>query len=251
MVLIFKQTKKSFGIGDLLRSMFAFYCFCRENKIEYKVVFESPEYNKYFGCGSDLDIDQMLKDKEIKCVCYLIDKLSKNDWNMFLDLINPNDNNSSIVLVSNLCDFVSYNIMDKYRLDFLKFLDINFKSKMDNFVAIHVRCGDRYMSKVNVFSDHRLFPFDIAERVKEIVNDNSKEQILVFTDNSLIQYKFSSYSLNNCIEHSVFDTPNGICSSIEEFLIMMSAKKIIALSDSGFSKWAAYFGQIPLEIYLE
>lgn len=246
MVLVYKQQSHLYGLGDTLRSIFAFYCFCLEKGVTFMICFDQV-YKPYFACESCID------DVSIPTGYVFTDKMD-NRVNIMLNLASTGH---TIVVTSNLYEFVPWSVKDRYRSSFLDFLKINVKPLItEDFVAIHVRAGDRYMNKINCLSDSRIEP-DVAKLNTEYAINLLRQQhgnetrIVVFTDNNYIKNCFKEYTLDTVVGHSVFNI--GVKDAIEEFVTLTKAKKIVMLSHSGFSFWASYFGLVHcsmLNIYM-
>ena len=233
-VLVYKQQSQYYGLGDTLRSIFAFYCFCLEKEIPFKICFDQV-YKPYFACESCIDVSIPTG--------YVFTDIQDNRFNVMLNLALTGH---PIVVTSNLYEFVPWSVKDRYRERFLDFLKIEVKPLItEDFVAIHVRAGDRYMNKINCTSDSRIEP-DLAKLNTEYAINLLKQQygpnmlVVVFTDNDYIKNCFKENTLDTVVGHSVFNI--GVKDAIEEFVTLTKAKKIVMLSHSGFSFWASYFG---------
>lgn len=241
------------GFADMLRSIFAYYTFCQMNDIKYYV-----HFNGKLGLCFDLE---RISDRPYKLFIDIGSKSTERTQYFLKDIKNNKD--ECFVVRSNIFDFVSFDDLKKYRESFLKFMKLSdvvknriinnkvinelneFNKELNKFkelTAIHVRCGDKYMNHVNIESDSRMNP----EKAIEIINKMINNKIIIFSDNEQVRKEFKDHIVfNEIVEHTAL-TDADIVDTVAEFFIMMSCKKIIALTNSGFSFWASFLGLIPL-----
>jgi len=100
-----------------------------------------------------------------------------------------------------------------------------------SFIGVHIRLGDYDLGS--------RISFDWYLKIMQLISDNcdSKIEFLVFSDGSAEELS------------EVISFPNTklvfFGSAIADILVLSKAKFIIA-SDSTFSAWAAYLGQVPI-----
>lgn len=250
------------GLGDMLRSMFAYFVYCKKNNIQYSIYFN---HHPYQSCFKENKPDTNgLKDDEPIFVD--IGSTSTDKTREFLNKIL--DNSKIWTVRSNIFDFVPLEELRKFTKEFREFLELSDQLKeriskfKHDFVSIHVRRGDVFMPNVNIRSDSRLSDLnDIISNIsniKKLLNTNLP--IFLFSDNEELKRHYINHPelgiscLNTKIHHTAIHTGYhtdiiGTIDSVSEFFIMGRSKKIVALSNSGFSFWSAFIHDVPLYKY--
>jgi hypothetical protein len=261
MTVIHTYDYYSGGIGDLLRSVFAYYVYCQINKIDYYFsVPDSHPFSKFFT--RDPKTPRILNEHTcmnngVQMYTSFTDLKGKytSDTQKILDSIKHNEN--VYVIKSNVFNFIDFETLAKYRyqfLDFLKLSDIvkdrmNVLEPKTHFNAIHLRLGDAYMDKVNIASDVRYtgtLDSDL-EKVYSFFNASDRSEVIMFTDSNKLKSIHSKIKfLNTKVNHSALPSSDDFLDSFVEFLILGRAKKIVAMSNSGFSFWSAFIFNVPL-----
>jgi len=159
-----------------------------------------------------------------------------------------------------------YHGNDKYRGDILLkevfyFTDdikLNVKhiitSKLDNYVSIHLRMGDKFLETDKKFVrchwDTRSFSED---KIYNFIETNTDKTILFFCDNNekknRIKKKYKNIIITNAeIGHTSLSntTSRQILDAVTEFYILSNSEFIYSASRSGFSKLASKFNGIKL-----
>jgi len=262
MPLIHSYTHGNGGLGDFLRSLFAYYVYCKIHEIPYYLFIKGHPFE---FCFKQIPIPEMyLKDlKTFRDVGSSSDKQTE-------DILNRIKKENCLV-ISNKFDFIHMDLLKKHRTDFLKFLELtdpvntrikflmNFYNLDElSFNSIHIRLGDKLMKNVNVASDIRIkdntsFNNDFSLGLKFL---RSNKPIVIFTDNTNLKnqlkinktIKIDPHTvidvtlLDTSIEHTALhniDTISAI-DTIAEFYIMGLSENIVTLSSSGFSFWSSF-----------
>jgi hypothetical protein len=242
------------GIGDMLRSMLAYFVYCKKNNIEYYIYFNNHPYEFCFK-------KQNIPIKENDIVYRFIDigSTSTEKTRKFLEEIL--DTSKIWIIRSNIFDFEPD--IKKYTKQFLEFLELSdiIKERLNKFnfdyVSIHIRRGDIFMPNVNIQSDSRLNDIDkIISNISDIKKD-IKEPVLIFSDSVEIKKYYQSESLNTNIHHTAIKTNDyqkdiqGTIDSVFEFFVIGNSTRVISLSNSGFSYWAAFIHDKPIYKYVD
>jgi hypothetical protein len=266
------------GLGDLLRSMFAYYIYCQRECIEYYLDFSRTNLKYCFNNkvpesynGTPFEIFKQ------------IGSSSTQETFEFLGLIKDNPERN-IIIYSNIFDFISKKDFVKYRSEFSEFLELSDPVKRririllesagihdNNYASVHLRCGDAHMNEINVSCDSRMDPNESLESIinncvsfvrrfasgHEMSNSGSltvSGPIILFTDNQKVKNLYIKDSvkkeekgiivLDTTIRHTTLPT-NGpeelssIIDAVAEFYIMGNSKVTISIIDSGFSYWSS------------
>lgn len=262
-----------FGLGDTIRSIFAFFVYCKMNKIEFYLnlqdsklkdfIKDSFEINKkleefYFkdADGNILSLD----DDRIPKTQYFIDVNDGIDKFLF-DI--KDDIGGMYIVCSNLFDFVTFKDMAKYKTDFLKFLQFKknvldrvtflYESIKDDFTAIHIRCGDKYMDKVNCVADSRIKPNEAYSKVNNIIKYMEQKfglKVMIFTDNYYLKNRFSKNTFDTKIAHNVTSNDkHELLDVVSEFILLGFSVGTVTLTNSGYSFWPSFIYDVPLYMY--
>lgn len=247
------------GFGDTIRSIYAYYIYCKLNDIPYYFYVEDHPFEKCFE-GQNIP--------QIGNITFLIDNGSSvnNNTLKILELVKQKDKN--FLLRSNVFEFMPFEKLGSYKKEFLEFLKISsiVKNRIKNlleevgivgdYVSIHARCGDNFMKNVNICCDKRIenpFSEETENKFKILVEHFKKIPILFFSDNEQLKKKFSEkYNvkiLNTTIHHTTLNTPNkldGCIDTVSEFFIIGNSKSVGILSKSGIPYWASYLLDKPL-----
>lgn len=252
------------GLADTLRSMLAFYIFCKKHSITYYISFGEHPFSLCFSPlppkienGTKFSLFENMSGKtDIQMANFL--KYISNDKSFVLpnNAILPN-----FVVRSNVFDFMTIKELEENKKEFLEYLNVTDRvkerirdfGKVENFVAIHVRCGDIYMKEVNCGVDARMTPENAAKIIDKITKDGrEREKFILFTDNYWLKEKYDHLCLNGIIHHTALKMGDkekeieGVIDCVAEFFAMGTAKKIITLTNSGFSFWSAFFHNVPI-----
>jgi hypothetical protein len=237
------------GIGDFLRSVYAYFVYCNINNIKYYLNLGSHPFSYCFGV-------QTIPQNHTNNLISFMD-IGGSHTAKTLAFLNAIKSDNNYIVVSNIFDFVSFQQMKQYRekfLEFLHFTPIVYKrveelNKIGGlFNAIHVRCGDKFMNVVNIPSDERVKPdqVDLSNAIK-FLNDLP---IVLFSDTPQILKKYSKelIILDQTPQHTAlnYGTNDAYINTVSEFLILSSANRIVSLTNSGFSFWAAFLFNKPL-----
>ena len=265
MPLIFTYKYGCGGIGDFLRSVFAFYVFCKKNEINFYLYFDDHPF-KY--CFKEQEIPDNFK-INLKTLVNVPGLRNYEDIKIILQKLRENKNNNYIIL-SNTFDFVSFEELEENRKSFLEFLNlselvkeriIELKKNFDNnYSVIHIRCGDMFMKTQNIICDGRLNP-NSEELIEDIIKicfvlQKQKEQkIILMTDSDILKNNLKNNEetreLLTFLETNIYHTSlkgneKGIIDSFIEFIIMGNSKTNVQFSNSGFSFWSSFIFDVPL-----
>lgn len=262
-----------FGLGDTIRSIFAFYVFCKINKIPFFLYLKDSKLKKYitdsFEYNKKLE-ELYLKDADGKILGLDDERIPKTEYfidvndglKKFLDDVKD-DIGGMYIVYSNLFDFVSFEEMSKYKTSFLTFLQFKkpvlkrvdelYNSTNDDFTAIHIRCGDKYMDKVNCIGDSRIMPNEAYGKVNKIMKylkDKYKLDVKIFTDNNYLKTRFHMNTFNTKIGHTVLtNNDDELLDALVEFVLLGFSAITVSLTNSGYSFWPSFIYDVPLYKY--
>ncbi len=252
------------GIGDFIRSVFAYFVFCRLEHIEYSLYFGENPYK--FCFNSILDISNISNKKFLK-------DIGGHHTENTLNILKLIKNNPEInfIIRSNIFDFISFEILQKYKKEFIKFLGpktiiqekvqkIQEKIKEKEFVTIHVRCGDAYMNKVNIACDTRINPNDEnllvnIQKCYYFLKYKHNLPVVFLTDNELLRLSVKKelndiIIFNSSINHTAIPgSIENVIDTVCEFFLIGKSKYNVAFSNSGFPFWASFIYNVPLSLY--
>jgi hypothetical protein len=257
-------TYYSGGYGDFIRSLLAFFAYCKENNIEHKLYIPNHPMNKCFECITE-NLNYPNK--------AFID-MSKYDTKLITDELDKcKDETCNVIIRSNTFDFVSNELLKKYASEFktfLKFSDIvknkivMLSNQINNieYTSIHIRCGDKFMECISQCTkdDIRINPKDemLHKKITKAINYlkiNYNLPICIFTDVQSLKNKicdqYGLFCFNTEIHHSACygGSDNGFIDTVAEFELLGKSKAIIKFSNTGFAYWSAFINDVPLFIY--
>lgn len=272
-VLIHKHKYKCGGIGDFIRSALSFYALSQRFGYEF-----------YIDLSDNTDLQQ----------CFIIPPIPSHvqyehtetlhilDGIYSLEKINPileqfKNNPKTYILYSNAIGYeppknISYvsthffkNILKPSQIviDNLNNLYLKNNLQLNNYVSVHIRCGDKNMQTHVESSDNRLninddnnykHYHDIIQMFKK--NNNITIPIIIHSDSTTFKQKFvSQYDeykildiyIQHISENIGNNNINSYVSTISEFYMIANANKIL-LPDiySGFSHIASLINNKPL-----
>ena len=129
-----------------------------------------------------------------------------------------------------------------------------FPENISDYISIHLRLGDKYLETnekyIQCKDDKRNFS---EAKIHKFITEHSNENIFFCCDNNAyklkLKEKYNNIIITNCqIGHTSLSntTSNQILDAITEFYILTNSKQIFAASESGFSRTASKFNNIPL-----
>ena len=127
--------------------------------------------------------------------------------------------------------------------------------KIDKYISIHLRLGDKYLETPLKFIQAKKNTRKFNESMinKYIEENISSNNLVFFCDNqkfkNKIKNRFKEIIVTNCkIGHTSLKNTNNkqVLDAITEFYIITNSEKVIAGSESGFSIIGAKFRGIPL-----
>jgi len=268
------------GIGDMLRSMFSYFILSRIYEIDYYLDFSKTDlkycFDNSFDYNSSDNIDSLVLSYN------QIESKSNIKTTKYINFILNTKNSIDIINVvySNIFNFVQPEALILYKKDFLNFLRpseavknrikellLEAGLKEHEYKSIHVRCGDQYMSCVNIPTDNRVSPGNSVSLIRNIVEHNKSEnfQTVLFTDNESLKNHhealgvkiFKTNIIHNAIVPQLYSeemrekNKKDTVDTVVEFFLMASSKSVMTLTDSGFSFWSTFFYNVPLYRYKE
>lgn len=273
-MLIYRCLDK-FGLGDTIRSVFAFFVYCKKNDIPFLLYLKDSKLRDYIIDSFEKNkklVDLYLRDADGNELELDSDRIPKTEYfidvndrlNKFLEDIKD-DIGGMYVVCSNLFDFVSFEELSKYKREFLDFLQFKrivlnrvdkiYNSFKDDFTAIHIRCGDRFMNRINCFGDSRMTPnkaYGKSLKIMKLLKKKYKLETFIFTDNYYLKDRFKNNTFDTKIGHLVTSNDDDeILDSIVEFVLLGFSAATVILINSGFSFWSSFIYNVPLYIYDE
>jgi hypothetical protein len=129
-----------------------------------------------------------------------------------------------------------------------------FPKDISDYISIHLRLGDKYLETERQYIrckyDKRVYS---EEKIHKFIEEHSTENIFFCCDNNTykvkLKEKYNNIIITNCdIGHTSLPntTPKQVLDGITEFYILTNSKQIFAASESGFSRIASKFNNIPL-----
>jgi hypothetical protein len=230
------------GIGDFLRSVFAYYVYCKKNKIPYYLLIENHPFQFCFK-------KQDLPSSCLTNLKMLVNIGGDHDAKTFqiLQLILNGEN---YIIRSNIWNFIGIDELRNHREEFVQFLNVtplvlnNMKRIVNcsEFSSIHIRCGDKYMNKVNIECDSRISPSSVGKEIDKCIKYFESGPIVLFTDNEEVRKIGRAKGLivpDTSIQHTalISDDIQGYVDAVSEFFLIGRSREIIAFSESGFSFW--------------
>lgn len=272
MVLIHSYKNGFGGLGDLIRSMFAYFVFCKLNDIEYHVDFS--ETNLHYCFDNKLpDKYKNYKEHKKNSDIQIFNQIGSSatlETRKILEYIK-NNKNKIVIIYSNIFDFVCFEELKEYTKDFIDYLkfsnqvisrvnDLLKESELalGSYATIHVRCGDAYMEKININSDTRITYNQAVMKVDKIMSFLKKRYeevpVLLLSDNVQLKNRnmiLGTKILNTEIYHTTLVSISnkeiqGIVDAVAEFYIMGHSKCIVSVKDSGFSFWSSFLFDVPM-----
>ncbi len=280
MVVIHSYKNGYGGLGDVIRSMFAYFVYFKINNIEhYYLDFSETDLKHCFDNTVPLNYKKIRNTR----MFIHIGSSSTQEHKKALELLKSEGSltNKLFIIYSNIFDFIDVKELRKHTVDFMNFLQFSMAVKnraaeildlssimecgsgsgsRSNFAAIHVRCGDAFMEKTNIQSDSRITPNSAVNKIEYIIKflketkDYSELPIVLFTDNTSLKNKcgiLGITSLSTKVHHTSLATSNpkeleGLVDSAAEFLLLTKSKCVVSIKDSGFSYWSSFLGSVPL-----
>lgn len=264
MAIIHSYIYNSGGISDFLRSVFAYYIFCKKNNIEYYLKIDDHPFKFCFK-------EQYIPNECLNNVKYFIDLNSSKTQKTenFLQYIK-NNKTENFYVISNVFDFILLSDFITFKKEFINFLNIEdivcdtvnnllLSNNLENtkYNSIHIRLGDKYMKNGQVNTDERININNIYNEIDDGINFlnniNPNIPIILFSDNLDVKKNITNkynniITLDTNIHHTASKTNNDLIGTIEtlsEFIIIGMSNNIYSVSRSGFSFFSAFLYDIP------
>lgn len=254
------------GIGDFVYILFQTYCWCRKNHLKMGICIPSHKLNKCISCierePDGAEIHHVITHENINCkLTDVIASIPKND----------------VVVYGNMNDylhiFVKYmdkrllNILlqefKKYVFQYTDFIENRISTLIENtiqttqYVAIHLRCGDKFLRKNKDYKDYRIdldgdsAMIEVYEKIQRAVDFLNEKYpnipICLFCDNAIIREqvseKFGFLYFSTQIVHIGDDETtecNGVYDSFCEFVILGRAQCVFSITRSNFSNISSF-----------
>lgn len=271
-MLIQKHSYGCGGIGDFLRSALSFYSFCKRFNVSYYIDFsENINFGKCFVVNPIPDYNII----DSENITLLNGVYNYDDISLILDKIKSN--NKIYILKSNAIGFENNEfiklVVDEF---FTKILVLNenvinkindlyktFNLQENNYISVHIRCGDKNMTNNNNSLDNRIdinnkFVYDEYTNLINKFVKNDEYKIVIFTDSIFFKEKILEknnflINLNVNIKHVAenigVNDVNYFIDTISEFYIMSKSKCIYSFGVySGFSHLASIVNNKPLYV---
>lgn len=281
-ILIHKKNDE--GIADFIRGSLLLYAICRMNNTKYYINFENYPYLKQSFNIDNIHIPNVNKN-EINLMSY-IGKSCFCD-NIVKKLSTILEQTGIYETASNIIEKNKNDLIMKFKNDyFLKVLvpsnnilnkikNIYFKYGLseNNYISVHVRCGDYNLEKntkaTSKRSDRR---FDVGGKLRHFMkiniavmkfmkDNNLNIPIVLHSDSKAFKEKMLGINktyicLDLKIEHtghsSEYNTAESYFDTIAEFYIISKSRYILLLNKySGFSHIASLIENKPLYVNFE
>ena len=160
----------------------------------------------------------------------------------FYDVFNYDDITLPFESVFNFSDEIKKNA------------DILLLKNVDSYISINLRLGDKYLETEKQFvvcpNDSRVYN---EENIFKFIEDNRDKNVVYFCDNNNYKIKiknnYNNIIITNCnIGHTSLlnTTSKQTLDAITEFYLLCNSEKIFIASESGFSRMASKFRNIPI-----
>lgn len=247
------------GYGDLFKGLMTTYCLAKLSKRDLIIDFSNhvlgeifPQYNIKYIATTKYDL------------------LSYNKT-YFKQFVNEIMNNKQEI-ISIKCNIFELPLFDANIINYVReFNQCFYKTLLpienlhmnitnyNNYVVLHCRMGDAFLSGGTISSDIRTLKSDVERKVITF-NENIKEktqiacdnvETLNFISNLVTNEKFTickepyHMSSNTCINDK---TKQSIKETIYEHYVMSKAKAIYILSNSGYPITASWICNIPIYV---
>lgn len=251
------------GFGDFIRSAFSLYVYCVKNNIDFGIYIPNNPIQLGIEC-----IRKKINVPEIMLTCHQTDR---NKIIPELDMLKKL--NTDVIVYSNVL-FINVLDLFTYRNDFIKNIiktkivaervtEIkNTYIKNNEYVCLHIRCGDKYISTGGHCVGHQTENFDDSDnvfiKIEQCIKFLEKFNlpICVISDNdkfkNILVEKYPVVAFDTIINHVAIPhtgTDSGIIDTISEFFILSESKTNIMFSRSGFVLWSSSIYNVPLYEY--
>lgn len=249
------------GLGDLFRSIFNYYIYCKKNDINFNYNFFNNKL-KYCIISNDEPPENYIELEDNRTY---FNENTKNVFKMYLKY------NIMIYSTIGSIENVDYDDYLNYRhsfLNFIKFSDdiiTRFTLEPKSYSVIHIRTGDKFIKNGHIKTDVRISNFDVSKLLScinflnNIENKIEHKTIILLTDNYELRTIFNNIKNNNknlyvpdtkichCADHNI--TKEEMLDIVYEFYIILNSKRVVSFSNSGFSKVSALIGSSDYYIY--
>ena len=258
-IIILQYSPTCAGIGDFLRSAGYLKKFCDDHEYSFYLDITNP-IGAYFDSlrytGTITDDTFIIPPERLKVTRELSQKeelralLTDSDKNLLI--------RTNIVLDWTDLPHHVYNLRTILRpkhtlMDDLTSMFAQHELRATEYTAIHIRFGDNFLrTDKEIHWDDRtsLGTSSVDERIAQclatvttdhpivLIADNYTEKMRIATS-----YGFKVFDIQPV--HTSFCITDDIKNTLLEFLTLVNAKQVLAVSRSGFSRWAAAYGGVP------
>jgi hypothetical protein len=244
------------GIGDMFRSMLAYFTWCKLHDINYKISFTGTNYEKCFITDDNI----VGITDSVATVLTDIGSTATEKTYKFLNELKKKKQGQLYIIVSNIFDFVTLEQMALNIEPFKKLLNcspiVTESIVKERHNSIHIRCGDAHMRYKNCRSDDRVNPDDVPlliKRAVEFLRTKNDYDIFLFTDNNEIKthgVKEGLRIMDTTIFHTALNDkvigPRGTVDAVIEWFSLGNSEIIVSIGESGFSFWSAFIHNVQL-----
>ncbi len=271
LILIHKHGEKKGGIGDFIRASISLYSLSKKMDFDYYIDLTDNnyldncfEYKKLELSNEEKDnietldmiggitspeyminlINNLLNQPQIYYIyCNLVGFEKTNDYKQHIDEYNDYVLKPSLSVLNKIKDLFTFNNLEE-----------------NNYISVHVRCGDYTMNlqgtsdfRVNIFDEYMYI--DLNNKIQKfITNQNIMDKKIVLNTDSIYfknqmkekfnQYIYPDIEIKHIAEDAGSNTQDAYISTIAEFYFISKAYIIfLPLSYSGFPHWSAVLGK--------
>jgi len=269
-IIIQKHSLCCGGIGDFIRACLSFYSLSQRLNYDYYINFDENVYLKECFVIEEIPNDiTNLESEEIilldgiysyESIKPILDRITSNPKVYYLksNAIGFESNEN----IQNIKDYFFNNILKPSHkiINFINNIYNNYNIINNNYISVHVRCGDYNMQKnldqitssidkrINI-DDNNIYEYynKMINKVKEDYKINIP--VIIHSDSVIFknkmkeinsEYTYLDLEIKHIAENIGIDNINSFISTISEFYIISKAAKIILLNVySGFSHIAS------------
>jgi hypothetical protein len=251
------------GLGDTIRGMYAYFILSKS--LGFNIYYDFQD-NNLSHCFIPNILTKHICNKNCKHFTDFSKGAEKtHEFVNFITTISKYPEHHVFHIRTNHCfDVIPFKDFDKKenREGFLKWLKLTPKlksrinslvedavgydnNKLNKFISVHIRCGDKYMQNGPCKNDTRFNPDD--KKIDNFVeNLAKKDKLILFTDNLDLRNRLKKYCLNTktAVHIGKKASPDELIDTVAEFFILGKGSRIVAPVRSGFSYWpAVLFGK--------
>ncbi len=266
-ILIHRHKRCYGGIGDFIRASLSLYSICKRINVEYYVDFSENIFLDQAFNYKKIPDDLIIDEKKVEIIKYLQnkEKFNKEEFETKLQ-----QDVKTYIIYTNVVGIESIENICMIREEFfkkiltpsnqvLKLMELKYKElniKPDEYVSVHIRCGDSQIDPTNInytSKDKRVdmqdpnlytkFNESIIKFKENIISDN-EIPILIHSDSEIFkknlfkmnnQYKILDFTIAHISEQVGPKDSQSFIETVAEFYILSQAKTIYSpYTYSGF-----------------